>query len=60
MKVEVKVKVAAASRRSLAYPFIPGSQTCRAVGQSHCLGTGSSSADRNVGETADKNVCATS
>ena len=36
-----------------------GFQTDRAVGQARCLGTGVSPADRNVGETADRNVCAT-
>ncbi len=36
-----------------------GFQSCRAVGQMRHIGTGSSSADWKVGETADKNVCAT-
>jgi hypothetical protein len=53
-------KVAAASRRLLAYLCISGFQTCPAFGQSHGLETGFSPADTNVGETADTNVCATS
>ena len=50
-----------AARRSAGFQTcrFAGFLTCRAADQSGSLGTGSSPADTNVGETADRNVCAT-